>query len=617
MSTRGGRPNILWLVSEDCPPRFGCYGDPLAHTPNIDRLAQRGVLFEQAFCPVPVCAPTRFSLLTGLAPESHAPAQHMRAEASVPPWTTTYPQALRELGYYCSNNAKTDYNSDVVPDAVWDASSPQAHWRNRPDGSSFLAVFNYDGTHESSVFMPDVRALYGSLQAGGPVPYTVLDHDPPRVDPAAVRLPAYLPDTPEIRQDIAEYYARISEMDAWLGVVLQQLEQDGLTDSTIVIQSSDHGGVNPRSKRYCYDEGLQVPLVVAAPEGFADLFAAPGSRVNAAVSSLSIPPTLIELAGGTAPSYMERSLLRRAAAGIAFGGRGRMDERYDLVRTARDQRYRYLRNYLPHRPNGQYQAFAWQAEGYQSWEREHLAGRLDEVQSAFWRPKPGVELYDLAADPDEVVNLAGDPEHVAVETRLREALHAHMLDAWDNGFLPECSPVEGFDASRAGDAYPLERILDVADAVPEQDPRHLARFLDALADADRTVRRWGSIGVLSLGEDAALARDAVRARLDDEHDPFVVIPAVEWLARHGNGCELVDRLAALAQPQHPRPVRLEALAALLAVGADLARPFEEVVATAADDEDEYVRSAGTHLLAQLRGTYTPELQVFSWSRTSR
>ena len=129
------RPNILWLVSEDCPPHFGCYGDALAVTPNLDRLAQRGVLFEQAFCPVPVCAPSRFSLLTGLASESHAPAQHMRAEAAVPPWTTTYPQALRDLGYYCTNNAKTDYKSDVVPDDVWDDSSARTHGRNRPAGA--------------------------------------------------------------------------------------------------------------------------------------------------------------------------------------------------------------------------------------------------------------------------------------------------------------------------------------------------------------------------------------------------------------------------------------------------------------------------------------------------
>lgn len=611
------RPNILWLVSEDCPPRFGCYGDRLASTPNLDRLAQRGVLFEQAFCPVPVCAPSRFSLLTGLASESHGPAQHMRAEGPVPPWTTTYPQALRERGYYCSNNAKTDYNSDVVPDDVWDDSSPQAHWRNRPDGSPFLAVFNYDGTHESSVFMPDVRALYGALQAGGPVPFTVLDHDPPEVDPTDVPLPAYLPDTPEIRQDLAQYYARISEMDAWLGVVLDQLAQDGLTDSTVVLQSSDHGGVNPRSKRYCYDEGLQVPLVIAAPDRFAAVLPPRGSRVAAAVSSLRIPPTIIELAGGRPPSYMDRSLLLREldpSREIAFGGRGRMDERYDLVRTARDARYRYLRNYLPHRPTGQHQAFAWQAAGYQSWEREHLAGRLDEAQSAYWRPKAGVELYDTAVDPDQIDNRAGDPALADVEQRLRNALRTHMIDVWDNGFLPEGSPVEGYDASRAEGAYPLERILEVADAVPEQDAVHLPRFVDALGDDDATIRRWGAIGILSLGSAAATAQAHVRIRLDHEHDPFVVIPVAEWLVRFGRMADLVERLASLVEPAHPRPVRLEALAALLAVGTDSVRPFRRHVATAADDEDEYVRSAGTHLLAQLDGTYSPETQVFSWGR---
>lgn len=620
MASLEQRPNILWLVSEDCPPRFGCYGDPLASTPNIDRLAQRGVLFEQAFCPVPVCAPTRFALLTGLAPESHAPAQHMRAEAAVPTWMSTYPQVLRELGYYCSNNAKTDYNSDIVPHDVWDDSSAGAHWRNRPEGSPFLSVFNYDATHESSVFMPDVRAVYGALQAGGPVPFTVLDHDPPVVDPADVRVPAYLPDTPEIREDLAEYYTRISEMDAWLGAVLDQLEQDGLADSTVVVQSSDHGGVNPRSKRYCYDEGLQVPLIIATPRGVATGgLPQPGSRVHSPVSSLRVPPTLIELAGGTAPPSMQSSLLQDldAEPGVAFGGRGRMDERYDLVRTARDARFRYIRNYQPHRPLGQHQGFAWQAAGYQSWEREHLSGRLNEAQSAFWFPKAGVELYDTAIDPDQIENRAGDPAVGDVEQRLRDALRAHMLDVWDNGFLPEGSPVEGIDASRTGGAYPLDRILEIADLVPEQDAHHLPRFTGALQDADATVRRWGAIGILSLGSAATAAEDAVRLRLGDEVDPFVVIPLAEWLVRYRRAANLIDRLASLTQSPQPRPVRLEALGALLAVGPDRLSTFRHALAAAADDEDEYVRSAGRHLLAQVDSTYSPSTRVFTWSRPSR
>ncbi|MGW4118559.1 sulfatase family protein [Nocardia sp. NPDC004711] len=284
------RPNILWIVSEDCPPRFGCYGDELAQTPNLDRLAREGVVFEHAFSVSPVCAPSRFAMLTGLRPESHAPANHMRARAPMPSWLRTYPEILREQGYYCTNNAKTDYNSDVDPDVIWNESSRTAHWRNRAPGSPFLAVFNFDGTHESSVFRRT---------------------EPARVDPEFVRVPAYLPDTPEIRGDIARYYDNIDAMDAFVGDLLAQLDEDGLADTTIVIHTSDHGGVNPRSKRFCYDEGLRVPLIIRAPRAYRGLFPAPGTRVSAAVTTDRIPATVIDLAGAQLPAHMRGNSLAR------------------------------------------------------------------------------------------------------------------------------------------------------------------------------------------------------------------------------------------------------------------------------------------------------------------
>ncbi|MFJ4658853.1 sulfatase-like hydrolase/transferase [Nocardia sp. NPDC088792] len=589
----GDRPNILWIVSEDCPPRFGCYGDSLAETPNLDRLARDGVVFDHAFSVAPVCAPSRFALLTGLGPESHAPANHMRADAPMPPWLRTYPEILRERGYYCTNNAKTDYNADVDPDAIWAESSRNAHWRNRSPGDPFLAVFNFDGTHESSVF-PRTK---------------------PSLDPALVRIPAYLPDTPEIRADIARYYDRIAEMDAFVGSLLAQLDEDGLTDSTIVIQTSDHGGVNPRSKRFCYDEGLRVPLIIRAPQRYAELFPPTGSRVQAAVTTDRIPATLIELAGASPPAHLHGRSLTHAdldpATSLAFGGRGRMDERYDLIRTVRDQRYRYIRNYLPHRPYGQHQPFAWLAAGYQSWETEHLAGRLNEAQSAFWNTKPGVELYDLHTDPDEVHNLAGNPDYADVEKRLAGALRTHILAVHDNGFLPEGSPHEGYDASREPGVYPLDRVLDIADAVAQQEPGSVAAFHTALADTDATVRRWAAIGILASGasDDTTLTLlDAVTAT---EPDPFVMIPCAEALARHRNNPDDVRRLVDFADPAQPRPIRLEALAALTALPIARLHEHRAAIAASADPNGGYVSGAARYLLARIDGTYTPSMILFT------
>ncbi|MFE7564901.1 sulfatase-like hydrolase/transferase [Kitasatospora sp. NPDC057500] len=588
------RPNILWTVSEDCPPRFGCYGDPLATTPHLDALAERGTLFTNAHSAAPVCAPSRFALLTGVPPESHGPAHHMRADARLPQWIRTYPELLRELGYYCTNNAKTDYNCDADPQAVWNDSSGSAHWRNRPDGAPFLAVFNYDPTHESAVFR----------------------HEEFTVDPAGIRLPAYLPDTPEIRGDFAHYYSHIAAMDAFVGRLLAELAEDGELDNTVVIHTSDHGGVNPRSKRWCYDEGLHVPLIVAAPERHAHRFPAPGTRVDAAVSTLRIPPTLVDLAGGTAPAHMRGESLARTsfdpAGELAFSMRNRMDERPDMIRTVRDARYRYIRNYAPHRPYGTHQAFAWLAAGYRSWEAEHLAGRLDDVQDAFWHEKPGVELYDCAADPDQVRNLAGDPAHAEAERRLDDALRAHVLAVHDNGFLPEGSPVEGYDASRADGAYPLARVLDIADAVGRRDPALIPRFTTALTDQDASVRRWGAVGLLALPA-GALTAEAVavlRTTAGDDPDPHVRIASAEAVGKHTDDAAAAALLAGLAAPGHPEGVRLEALDALTALGPTAAAPHRGVVAAAAEEPFEYLGNAARYLLLRIDGKYTPRTVVF-------
>jgi len=582
------RPNILVIVSEDCPPRFGCYGDPHAMTPAIDALAARGVLYENAYSTAPVCAPSRFSLITGRYPESHAPANQQRALAAWPEDMCTYPEVLREQGYYCTNNLKTDYNAEI-PDSIWDECTPTAHWRNRPAGAPFVSVFNFDGTHEGAVFrrMPFI------------------------VDPDDVRVPEYLPDTAAIREDLAHYYRHIAKMDRYVAQLLRELEEDGLADSTIVIQTSDHGGVNPRSKRYLYDEGVHVPFIISAPAAFSGRLPAQPSRIDTAVSTVALAPTIIALGGGAVPSSMhECSLLEQEPSGYAFSMRNRMDERYDMIRTVRDRRYRYIRNYLPHRPLGQHQGFAWMAAGYKAWEHAWQDGTLNGAQSAFWLPKAGIELYDTATDPDEVHNLAGSVEHAEVERRLRDVLRAHMIRVRDNGFIPEGAEAEGID--RAGDDafYPFARVFEVADLVPDLDPAHTSRFLSALGDDDPIVRRWGAIGLLALGPDRL--DDSVLQGVDErravESDPFVRMPLAELLIVAGRSD--ASDLAAYAAVTQPFGVRLEALNALTAIDPFIARGARREVEQAAEDDDEYIGGAGRYLRLRLNDEYTPESQVF-------
>ena len=278
MSTE--RPNILCIVSEDCPPRLGAYGDTIARSPNLDRLASQGVVFDNAAATSPVCAPSRFSILTGRHPENVPPAQHMTAWGHMPRSIITYPEMMRAAGYYCTNNSKTHYNVDLDPNEIWDETSGKAHWFNRPAGKPFLAVFNTMLTHESCVFQ---------------------EH-PGAVGPEDVIVPAYLPDTDGTRISLARYYNQIEAMDAWMGDRLAELAAAGLEDDTIIFYYSDHASPMPRSKRFCYDDGVRVPLIVKVPEKWRHLLPeAPGSHITAPVSLVDLLPTFAEIIGVAPP----------------------------------------------------------------------------------------------------------------------------------------------------------------------------------------------------------------------------------------------------------------------------------------------------------------------------
>lgn len=586
------RPNILWLVSEDNNPFIGAYGNPLAHTPAIDALAASGVLFNNAFSNAPVCAPSRFGIITGMYPESCGPAHHMRAQGRIPTFLCGFPKYLRDAGYYCTNNAKTDYNADLPMQAMWNESSEQAHWRNRPSGGPFFAVFNFMTTHEVGTF----KVTEG------------------RVRPQDTRVPAYLPDLPEIRRDFASYYNLMEKMDGEAATHLAALEAAGLADDTIVFYYSDNGGVLPRSKRYCYDEGLRTALIMRFPKKWAHLAPAPpGSTIDSPVSFIDLAPTVLTLAGLTPPSYMHGATLagaKQPKRQYVFGMRNRMDERYDMVRTVRDERYRYIRNYAPHRMLGQHGAFEWQTDSYRALESAHLAGRLNDVQERFFREKPPEEFYDLAADPDEIRNLIDAPEHRARIGGMRAALDAHMLAIHDNGFIPESSPLEGYDASRARGAYPLQRVMQLADKAIQRDPRHAAEFGRLLGDENEIIRYWAAQGLLMLKTGASPMKRALKACLEEDTSAPVRIVAAEALALIGAADPAIKYLAELVDSQTNARVRLQALNALTFIGEPARAALPSIDRAIQSAPDEYIRSAGRYLSFVLRGTYTPSTPVF-------
>jgi N-sulfoglucosamine sulfohydrolase len=516
-------PNILWLTSEDNSPLLGCYGDDFATTPNLDKFASEGILYENAFATVPVCAPARCNILTGVYPISMG-TQHMRSRYPIPDKIVPYPTHLKNAGYYCTNNSKTDYNYLGDDKSYWDECKRDAHYKNRAEGQPFFAIFNFTTSHESSIHKS--------------VPTEELRHDP-----AKVKLPPYHPDTPDARHDWAQYYDKVEDMDKQVGLALQELEDAGLAENTVVMYYADHGGILARSKRFVYDTGLHVPMMARFPKKCQHLAThKPGSRTDRLVTFVDLPATLLSLAGIKKPDYMQgQSFLGKykdKERDYACSFRGRMDERYDFCRTVRDKKFRYIRNYNPHRIYGQFIEYLWRAPLTKSWEEEFKAGRLNETQSIFWNEKPAEELYNSVNDPWEVNNLVDDPIYKNDLERMRKANKDWMLEIFDAGFMPEGEYVElsktgtTYDFVRS-EKYNLEKIIDAADLATSRNPNVLNQLVESFKDKDKFVRYWAVTGCLILGDRAKSATSALKEKLNDSYAD-VRVTAAETLCNLGN-----------------------------------------------------------------------------------
>ncbi|MCA9231643.1 MAG: sulfatase-like hydrolase/transferase [Planctomycetales bacterium] len=517
------RPNILWLTSEDNGPELGCYGDAYADTPSIDRLASRGMIYLNAWSNAPVCAPARTTIISGMYPPGTG-SQHMRSMVALPEGFCMFPQLLRDAGYYCTNNVKEDYNLQK-PGQVWDDSSKRAHWRNRKSGQPFFAVFNSTVSHESQI--------------------RIRPHEPVH-DAAKVPIPPYHPDIPEVRRDWAQYYDKLTEMDSQIGERLRELQEAGLAEDTIVFYYGDHGSGMPRSKRWLYQSGLRVPMVVYVPEKYRSL--APqdyqaGGRSDRLVGFIDLAPTVLSLAGVEIPENFQGHAFmgkdQTPPQPYLFGFRGRMDERIDIARCIRDKRFLYIRNYMPHKPQGQFLNYMFQTPSTRAWKKLYDEGKLLPAQSAFWEPKSPEELYDLSQDPYQIDNLASSSDYAEVLGRLRGVLRAHLLMTRDTGFLPEAEMLAlsqertPYEVGHDDEAYPLEEILDVADLASMLGEEVTEQLIEMLNHPHSAVRYWAAMGLLMRGENAiAAAREQLLGLLNDA-SPNVQIVAAEALARHG------------------------------------------------------------------------------------
>jgi len=516
-----------------------------------------------------VCAPARSTIISGLYPPSTG-SEHMRSMVPYPTGKEMFPQLLRAAGYYCTNRVKEDYNL-TKPGNVWDDSSGKAHWRNRKAGQPFFAVFNSTKSHESRLWVRPHKAIH---------------------DPAKVRIPSYHPDAPEVRQDWAQYYDTVTEADADAGNWMKQLATDGLLENTLVFYYADHGPGMSRNKRSACDSGLRVPMIVHIPEKYRHLAPPeykPGGASDRLVSFVDLAPTVLVLAGLTPPAWMQgRAFLGKnpAKQPFIYGFRGRMDERQDLVRSATDGRYVYVRNYQPHRLPGQHLDYMFQTPSTRAWKALHDAGKLTPAQDLFWKEKPAEELFDLTTDPDEVKNLADSPAHKDALEKLRKAQRDLATKILDVGFLPEgefhsrFGKESPYDGARDGDRYPFQKVFDTAEMAARFTPAEVPKLREAFADTDSAVRYWAAAGMLIRGKTAV---DAARAELTEaltDKSGEVQVVAAEALARYGNDA---DRKAAVARlveradwGKNSVFVAVAALNALDATG-DVAKPFADAI----------------------------------------
>ncbi len=522
------RPNFLWIVSEDNSKHYLKLFDPNgAPAPNIERLAKRGVVFNHAFSNAPVCSVARTTLATGiLAPRGGFQYHRKSQMANLPAGLRMFPAYLRKAGYYTTNNAKKDYNV-VEGKGVWDASSRKATWRGRPSKKQpFFHMQSFGASHESSLHFKMDKIKPGELGT----------------DPKKVFIPPYHPDTDLFRFTYARYHDRMGVVDEFVGSMVKKLEEDGLLEDTFIFYFGDHGGVLPGSKGYIREAGLHVPLVVRIPENWKHLVdLKQGSRTDGFVSFIDFGPTLLHLAGIDVPGPMDGKPFMGPGITVAdlasrdetFGYADRFDEKYDLCRSLRKGRFKYLRNYQAFYPDGLQNNYRYRMLAYEEWRRLYREGKLNAAQRRFFERRPVEELYDIEADPHGVQNLAADPAHAATLADMRQRLQARVKHLADLSFYPESYMVEHAlgDGIAFGQAHSkdIARLVDIADLSLLPFAKARPALEKALGSTKPWERYWALIACSCFGKQAMpLVTGAGELLQDDEL--LVRVRAAEFLA---------------------------------------------------------------------------------------
>ena len=525
------KPNFVFLISEDNSKHFmKLFDETGPATPNIEKLAQHGLIFDRAFSNAPVCSVARSTLVTSCyAPRIGTQFHRKERIVAMPDGLRMFPAYLRDAGYHTTNNKKEDYNA-IKSDDVWDESSGKAHWRKRAPGQPFFhQQSSYNVTHESSLHFP-AKTM----------------ETPTETDPASVHLAPIHPDTRTFRYTYARYHDRIQQMDQQIGEMVAKLAEEGLLEDTFIFYFGDHGGVLPGSKGYIWERGLHVPMVVRVPNNWKHLVDAQnGTRVKGFVNFIDLGPTLLHLAGVDVPKGFDGrpflgkdiSLAEVNSRNETFGYADRFDEKYDLVRTLRKDNLKYMRSYQPFNFDGLQNDYRYKMLAYEEWRDLYKAGKLNKIQSQFFEPRPAEALFDLESDPEETRNLADDPKYAAALADMRKRLTDRVKNLPDLSMFPESYLVDaGFDNPVAfGQAHKAEiaELVDVADLslVPFAEAR--SGIEKALNSENPWKRYWGLIVCSSHGKAADGFVPKAKKLAADDPELLVRVRAAEFLGLIG------------------------------------------------------------------------------------
>ena len=525
------KPNILWITIEDTSPQFiGCYGNKDASTPTIDKLAEEGVRFCNAFSTGTVCSPSRSTIITGVRTYAMGSGNH-RSNYTIPDFIKGFPYYLQQQGYYVTNNSKTDYNVGNVrafTKEAWNESSNKAGWWNRKPGQPFFAVFNFADSHQSRTMTHSYDWYVKN----------VLNHlpDEDRIGEDAFEMPPFYKDSPEMRKQFARVYNSIKLTDNKIEALLTRLENNKLRDSTIIFFYADHGEGIPRGKTNGINLGYRVPFVIWFPEMYKHLspWGTAGVVSDELIDFADLAPTLISLAGGEIPDYLKGRILvgenRSKQADHLILSADRADNGPDMVRSITDGRFLYSRNYLPFMPQTRYIRYMEIADIVNIMRDDYKKGQLNALQKSLFAERPAEYLYDIENDVWETDNLANNPDYKKTLKKMQSQLDEELLKARDAHFLPEyeialISKKEAVYSYRLDEnRYPFEEIYKAASLSGKRGNKIARKQIHLLNSDNKIIRYWAILGLRSQPAELIQSYQAeISSAINDPYPPVSIL----------------------------------------------------------------------------------------------